>query len=560
MTDFIRKSLTDEESWTLLKDLYAKYGSTLNMRQLFAEDKNRFDNLNQRLATPDGEILFDFSKNIINQEIMHALFKLARERKVEEHRDRLFRGDRVNFTENRAVLHIALRNRANRPILLNGTNVVNEVNAVLDKMKSFVHTVRSGEWKGYTGKSITDVVNIGIGGSDLGPYMVTEALKPYGNDGPLKVHFVSNVDGTHVAEVLRRINPETTLFVIASKTFTTQETLMNALSAKQWFVEHAQNQEHVAKHFVALSTNEEKVVAFGIDKRNMFGFWDWVGGRYSLWSAIGLTIALYVGFDNFEKLLDGAFMADEHFRTTPLENNIPVILAIIGIWYNNFFGAETQAILPYDQYLHRFAAYFQQGDMESNGKFVTSNNTQVNYSTGPIVWGEPGTNGQHAFYQLIHQGTRLIPCDFIAPIETHNPVRGGLHHEVLLANFLAQTEALMTGKSKEEVIDEMKKANVPEDQIEKIYPHKVFKGNRPSNSILLPKITPFTLGTLIALYEHKIFVQGSIWNINSYDQWGVELGKQLAKTIESELRGPNKVTSHDSSTNNLINYIKEKRK
>lgn len=559
MSDLKRQQLTDEASFAHLNELFAKYGSTLNLRQLFAEDKQRFDSYNERLQTPDGEILFDFSKNIINQEILHGLFKLARERKVEEHRDRLFRGDRVNFTENRSVLHIALRNRGNTPILLDGVNVMTEVNAVLDKMKAFVNTVRSGEWKGYTGKSMTDVVNIGIGGSDLGPLMVTEALKPYGNNGPLRVHFVSNVDGTHLAEVLRKVNAETTLFIIASKTFTTQETLMNALSAKQWFVEHAQNHEHVAKHFVALSTNEEKVVEFGIDKRNMFGFWDWVGGRYSLWSAIGLSIALYVGFENFEKLLEGAFIADQHFRTTPLEHNIPVILALVGVWYINFFGAETQAILPYDQYLHRFAAYFQQGDMESNGKFVTSNNNQVNYSTGPIVWGEPGTNGQHAFYQLIHQGTRLIPCDFIAPVVTHNPVRGGLHHEVLLANFLAQTEALMTGKTKEQVVEEMKKANVPEDQIERISPHKVFKGNRPSNSILLPKVTPYTLGALIATYEHKIFVQGAIWDINSYDQWGVELGKQLAKAIEAELRGPNKVSNHDSSTNSLINYIKEKR-
>lgn len=470
----------------------------------------------------------------------------------------MFKGERINFTENRSVLHIALRNRSSNPIVLNGVNVMNEVNSVLDKMKSFVETVRSGQWLGFTGKPVADVVNIGIGGSDLGPLMVTEALKPYGNNGPLRVHFVSNVDGTHIAEVLRKVNPETTLFVIASKTFTTQETLMNAMSAKQWFVEHAQNPDHVAKHFVALSTNEEKVVAFGIDKKNMFGFWDWVGGRYSLWSAIGLSIALYIGYENFEKLLEGAYFADEHFRQTPLEKNIPVLLALIGVWYNNFYGAETQAILPYDQYLHRFAAYFQQGDMESNGKFVTSNNTEVNYSTGPIVWGEPGTNGQHAFYQLIHQGTRLIPCDFIAPVHTHNPVRGGLHHQVLLANFLAQTEALMTGKTREEAVAEMKKSNVAEEQIEKIVAHKVFKGNRPSNSILLPKVTPFTLGALIAFYEHKIFVQGSIWDINSYDQWGVELGKQLAKTIEEELRDSKPATRHDSSTNNLINYIKQK--
>lgn len=459
------------------------------------------------------------------------------------------------------MLHTALRNRANRPIILNGINIINDVNDVLAKMKAFCEQVRSGKWLGYTGKAVSDVVNIGIGGSDLGPLMVTEALKPYGNNGPLNVHFVSNVDGTHLAEVLRKVNPEKTLFIIASKTFTTQETLMNALSAKQWFVEHAQNPDHVAKHFVALSTNEEKVTEFGIDKKNMFGFWDWVGGRYSLWSAIGLSIALYIGFENFEKLLDGAFFADEHFRNAPLEKNVPVLMALIGIWYSNFHGSETHAILPYDQYLHRFAAYFQQGDMESNGKFVTSNNQQVDYSTGPIVWGEPGTNGQHAFYQLIHQGTRLIPCDFIAPVHTHNPVRGGLHHQVLLANFLAQTEALMKGKTLDEVLEEMKKTNLTAEQIERISPHRVFKGNRPSNTILLPKVTPFTLGALIALYEHKIFVQGSIWDINSFDQWGVELGKQLAKTIEAELKDYSRpATTHDSSTNNLINYIKEKHK
>ncbi|RNA23312.1 phosphoglucose [Brachionus plicatilis] len=561
MSELKRAHLTQEPAFDNLKSLFARYGSTINMRKMFTEDPKRFEAFSRRLQTPDGEILFDFSKNLINQEILDGLVHLARERKVEEHRDRMFKGDKINFTEIRSVLHTALRNRANRPIILNGVNITNDVNEVLARMKAFCEQVRSGKWLGYTGKAVSDVVNIGIGGSDLGPLMVTEALKPYGNSGPLKVHFVSNVDGTHLAEVLRKVNPETTLFIIASKTFTTQETLMNALSAKQWFVEHAQNPDHVAKHFVALSTNEEKVTEFGIDKKNMFGFWDWVGGRYSLWSAIGLSIALYVGFENFERLLDGAFFADEHFRNAPLEQNVPVLMALLGIWYTNFHGSETHAILPYDQYLHRFAAYFQQGDMESNGKFVTSNNQQVDYSTGPIVWGEPGTNGQHAFYQLIHQGTRLIPCDFIAPVHTHNPVRGGLHHQVLLANFLAQTEALMKGKTKEEVVEEMKKTNLTAEQIERISPHKVFKGNRPSNSILLPKVTPFTLGALISLYEHKIFVQGSIWDINSFDQWGVELGKQLAKTIEAELRDHSKpATGHDSSTNNLINYIKEKHK
>lgn len=555
-----RKPLTEEASWKKLEQLYQSAGKSLNMRNLFAQDPKRFDKYAHRLQTPDGEMLFDFSKNLINEDILKALLDLAKERKVEEHREHMFTGERINFTEIRSVLHIALRNRSNRPIVVNGADVAPEVNKVLDKMRGFVNRVRSGEWRGYTDKAITDIVNIGIGGSDLGPYMVTEALKPYGSTGPLKVHFVSNVDGTHIAEVLKKVNAETVLFVIASKTFTTQETILNATSAKEWFLETAKNPEHVAKHFVALSTNEEKVVQFGIDKRNMFEFWDWVGGRYSLWSAIGMTIALYIGFDNFEKLLDGAYFADEHFRTAPLEQNIPVLMALIGIWYNNFYGSQTHAILPYDQYLHRFAAYFQQGDMESNGKFVTSNNQEVNYSTGPIVWGEPGTNGQHAFYQLIHQGTKVVPCDFIAPVHTHNPVRGGLHHEVLLANFLAQTEALMTGKTLAEVVAEMQKANVAAEQIEKIAPHKVFKGNRPSNSILLPRVTPFTLGALIALYEHKIFVQGSVWDINSYDQWGVELGKQLAKTIEEELRGAAEATRHDSSTNSLINYIKQHRK
>ncbi|CAF0764715.1 unnamed protein product [Brachionus calyciflorus] len=557
MPEFKRAHLTSEPAFQNLKSLHAKYASSINMRELFEQDSKRFEKYSHRLETPDGEILFDFSKNLINEEVLNALIQLAKDRKVEEHRDRMFRGEKINFTENRSVLHIALRNRANRPIVLNGVNITNEVNDVLSKIKVFCEEVRSGKWLGYTGKSITDIVNIGIAGSDLGPLMVTEALKPYGHNGSLKAHFVSNVDGSHLAEVLHLVNPETTLFVIASKTFTTQETLMNAHSAKQWFIEHALNPDHVAKHFVALSTNEEKVTAFGIDKKNMFGFWDWVGGRFSLWSAIGLSIALYIGFDNFEKLLDGAFFADEHFKNTPLEQNIPILMALLGIWYSNFYGSETHAILPYDQYLHKFATYLQQGDMESNGKLITSNNLEVDYSTGPVIWGEPGTNGQHAFYQLIHQGTRLIPCDFIAPVFTHNPLRGGLHHQVLLANFLAQTEALMKGKTKDEVVTEMKKSNLSAQEIERISPHKVFKGNRPSNSILLPKVTPFTLGCLIALYEHKIFVQGSIWDINSYDQWGAD--KQLAKTIEEELKDPFKlVTGHDSSTNYLVNYINEK--
>lgn len=551
--------LTEDQAWKSLQDYYASTSSKLIMRNMFNEDIDRFSNYSKILKTTDGEILIDYSKNLIDQQVLKFLFQLARNRNVESLRDQMFKGDKINFTEDRSVLHIALRNRSNRGILVNGMNVMSEVTKVLDQMKLFTNRVRSGEWVGYTGKRITDIVNIGIGGSDLGPLMVTEALKPYGRDGPLNVHFVSNVDGTHVTEVLRKVNAETTLFIIASKTFTTQETLMNAMSAKQWFIETAQNADYVALHFVAISTNEEKVVSFGIDRENMFGFWDWVGGRYSLWSAIGLSIALYIGFDNFEKLLEGAFFMDEHFRTTQLEDNIPVLLALIGIWYNNFYGAETQAILPYDQYMHRFAAYFQQGDMESNGKFVNRSGESVNHTTGPIIWGEPGTNGQHAFYQLIHQGTRMIPCDFIATIETFNPIRGGIHHDVLLANFLAQTEALMKGKTSEEAYSEIKKTNMPEDQIKKILPHKVFNGNRPSNSILVKKITPFILGALICMYEHKIFVQGAIWDINSYDQWGVELGKQLAKTIEEDLKGSKKVHNHDSSTNGLINYIKASR-
>jgi len=435
---------------------------------------------------------------------------------------------------------------------------MDDVNRVLAHMRAFTTSVISGEWKGYTEKKITDVVNIGIGGSDLGPVMVTEALKPY-RVGP-NVHFVSNIDGTHLAETLKKLNPETSLFIIASKTFTTQETITNAESAKEWFLSHAKDPAAVAKHFVALSTNGPKVKEFGIDEKNMFEFWDWVGGRYSLWSAIGLSIAVYVGMDNFEQLLAGGHYMDKHFTSTPLEKNVPVILALLGVWYINFFGAETQSLLPYDQYLHRFAAYFQQGDMESNGKYVTRSGRRVAYSTGPIVWGEPGTNGQHAFYQLIHQGTRLIPCDFIMPVNSHNPIRNGLHQEILLANFLAQPEALMKGKTKEEAENELKKSGMAEGEIQKILPHKVFEGNRPTNTIVLPKVTPFTLGALIAAYEQKIFVQGVIWDINSYDQWGVELGKQLAKSIQAELKTKEPVSTHDGSTNGIINFVKVHRK
>jgi glucose-6-phosphate isomerase len=490
---------------------------------------------------------------------MQLLFKLARARGVEQMRDRMFSGDKINITENRAVLHIALRNRSNRPITVDGADVMPEVNRVLAQMRKFTESVRSGEWKGYSGETITDVVNIGIGGSDLGPYMVTEALRPYSKGGP-RVHYVSNVDGTHLAKTVEGLKPQRTLFVVASKTFTTLETLTNANSAKKWLLDSAKDGTAVAKHFVALSTNEAKVTEFGIDKANMFAFWDWVGGRYSLWCAIGLSIAVNIGMDNFEQLLAGAHSVDEHFRTTPLEQSVPVVMGMLGVWYNNFFGAQSHALLPYDQYLHRFAAYFQQGDMESNGKSVSRRGARVNYSTGPIVWGEPGTNGQHAFYQLIHQGTKVIPCDFIAPVETQNPLANGIHHEILLANFLAQTEALMRGKTRGEAREELVKAGMKGDELNALIPHKIFEGNKPTNSIMVQKLTPFNLGALIALYEHKIFTQGVIWDINSYDQWGVELGKQLAKIIQPELHGDKPASGHDSSTNGLVNYIKTHRK
>ena len=527
--------------------------SSVHMRDLFAGDPKRFEKFSLRF----GDILLDFSKNRITDETLRLLLDLARQAKVEEWRDRMFRGDKINITEDRAVLHVALRNRANRPILVDGQDVMPGVNAVLAHMRQFSDAIRSGQWKGYTGKPITDVVNIGIGGSDLGPVMVTEALKHYSKPG-LRAHFVSNVDGTDIAEKLKVLEAETSLFIIASKTFTTQETLTNAQTARDWFLASAKNPAAVAKHFVALSTNEKEVTQFGIDKQNMFEFWDWVGGRYSLWSAIGLSIAVDIGMDNFEQLLTGAFEMDEHFRTAPLEKNLPVILGLLGIWYNNFFGAQTEAILPYDQYLHRFPAYFQQGDMESNGKSTTRDGQTVDYSTGPVIWGEPGTNGQHAFYQLIHQGTKLIPADFLASIETQNPL--GEHHAILLSNFFAQTEALMRGKTESEVRTELTKQGITGPQQDKLVPHKIFTGNKPSNSILFQKLTPQTLGSLIALYEHKIFTQGIIWNINSFDQWGVELGKQLAKAILPELQKPGEISSHDSSTNGLINDFKARRR
>ncbi|KAK2718575.1 glucose-6-phosphate isomerase-like [Artemia franciscana] len=563
MEKFIRKGdmegkafLVEESAWKKLQAYFDKNGSKINIGEEFQKDPKRFEKFSIRLQTPnDGDFLVDYSKNRINEDVMKLLFELARARDIERSRDAMFRGDKINFTEDRAVLHIALRNRTNSPIHIDGKDVMPEVNGVLNHMKEFSNQVIHGQWVGYTSKRITDVVNIGIGGSDLGPLMVTEALKAYAV-GP-QVHYVSNIDGTHLATTLAKVNPETTLFIIASKTFTTQETITNANSAKAWFLEKAKDPSHVAKHFVALSTNVPKVKEFGIDEQNMFGFWDWVGGRYSLWSAIGLSIALHIGFENFERLLGGAFYMDRHFCTAPLEKNVPVILALLGIWYNNFYGAETLALLPYDQYLHRFAAYFQQGDMESNGKYVTRSGRHVDYKTGPIVWGEPGTNGQHAFYQLIHQGTRLIPCDFIAPVETHNPIQGHVHHKLLLANFLAQTEALMKGKTAVVARAELEKSGLPKEAVEKILPHKVFEGNRPTNSIMVKRVTPFTLGALIAMYEHKIFVQGVLWDINSFDQWGVELGKQLAKAIEPELQDNNPVLTHDASTNGLINFIKE---
>ncbi len=516
---------------------------------LFANDPERFNTFSAQFGS---DILLDYSKNIINEETMSKLFALAEQTEVKAAIDAMFGGETINKTENRSVLHTALRNRSNTPVMVDGQDVMPAINSVLDKMKHFTHRILSGEWKGYTGKAITDVVNIGIGGSDLGPYMVSEALAAYKTH--LTMHFVSNVDGTHIAETLKRVNPETTLFLIASKTFTTQETMSNALSARDWFLTSAMEPEHVAKHFAALSTNASSVAEFGIDTDNMFEFWDWVGGRYSLWSAIGLSISLSVGFDNFVELLQGAHDMDLHFSQSEAENNLPIILALIGIWYNNFHGAESEAILPYDQYMHRFAAYFQQGNMESNGKCVDRDGSLVEYQTGPIIWGEPGTNGQHAFYQLIHQGTKLIPCDFIAPAISHNPI--GDHHQKLMSNFFAQTEALAFGKSKEQVEAECIAAGKTADEIEALANFKVFEGNRPTNSILVKKITPKTLGNLIAMYEHKIFVQGVIWNVFSFDQWGVELGKQLANQILPELRDNESVTSHDSSTNGLINAFK----
>ena len=540
---------TQTNAWKALTQHHAQRKNA-TIQDLFAQEKDRFANYS---LTFNNEILVDFSKNNLTQETLGLLHQLTEECGLTQAKEAMFNGEKINRTENRAVLHTALRNRANTPVFVDGKDVMPEVNAVLAKMKSFCERVISGEWKGYTGKAITDVINIGIGGSDLGPYMVTEALRPYKNH--LTMHFVSNVDGTHIAETLKKVNPETTLILVASKTFTTQETMTNALSARDWFLAAAKDPAHVAKHFAALSTNAKAVAEFGIDTNNMFEFWDWVGGRYSLWSAIGLSIALSIGFENFEALLSGAHEMDKHFRHAPLAQNIPTTLALVGLWNTNFLGAQTEAILPYDQYLHRFAAYFQQGNMESNGKYVDRNGKVIDdYQTGPIIWGEPGTNGQHAFYQLIHQGTTLIPCDFIAPVQSHNPLSD--HHNKLLSNFFAQTEALAFGKTKEQVEAEFLNAGKTLADVKDIVPFKVFTGNKPTNSILLQKITPFSLGALIAMYEHKIFVQGVLFNIYSFDQWGVELGKQLANRILPELVTNEKIESHDSSTNGLINQFK----
>lgn len=541
--------LTQTKAWQSLQKHWQKV-CELHMRDLFEANPDRFNRFSLQL----DELFFDYSKNRITNETMPLLIDLAVETGLKEKIARMFAGEKINCTEGRPALHVALRNRSGRPMMVDGQNVMPQVEAVLQQMRRFSEQVRSGSWRGFTGKPVSDIVNIGIGGSDLGPLMVTEALKPYGRP-ELRVHFVSNVDGTHLAETLKTLHPETTLFIIASKTFSTQETLTNAHSARDWFLQEAKDPTFVAKHFVAVSTHAERVREFGIDLENMFEFWDWVGGRYSLWSAIGLSIALFAGMDRFEELLAGAHAADEHFRSTALEENIPVIMGLLGTWYINFFGAETHAILPYDQYLHRFPAYFQQGDMESNGKRVTCSGELVEWATGPIVWGEPGTNGQHAFFQLIHQGTRLVPADFLAPMISQNPI--GRHHAILLSNFFAQPEALMKGKTREEARQEMAASGLAEKDIERLLPHRIFPGNRPSNTFLFRKLTPYTLGMLIALYEHKIFVQGAIWGINSFDQWGVELGKQLAGVILSDLEGDKKVTGHDSSTNGLINYYRQ---
>jgi glucose-6-phosphate isomerase len=545
-------TLTQFPSWQKLC-VHQKVVQPLHMRDLFEADPKRFDKYSLKFA----DILFDYSKHRITDETLPLLLQMAREAKIEQWRDKMFAGEKINCTENRSVLHTALRNRSNTPVFVDGKDVMPEVNAVLKQMRTFTEKVRNGSWLGYTDKRITDIVNIGIGGSDLGPVMVCDALKPYASPD-LNIHFVSNIDGAHLMRALEKCKPETTLFIVASKTFTTQETMTNATSARTWFLESAKDSKHVAKHFVALSTNAKAVADFGIDTANMFAFWDWVGGRYSLWSAIGLSIALYVGMDNFEALLTGAHEMDTHFKTAPLEQNMPVILALIGIWYNNFFHVDTNAILPYDQGLARFPAYMQQADMESNGKFICRDGTRVQYKTGPVIWGEAGTNGQHAFYQLIHQGTQIVPADFLMPVHSHYAIgkHGYAHHKILLANFLAQTQSLMLGKTKEEARVELETQSLSGEALENLLPHKVFEGNRPTTSIVFDKLTPNTLGKLIALYEHKIFVQGIMWDINSYDQWGVEYGKQIAQQILPQLTSDEVVSNYDSSTNGLINHTK----
>jgi glucose-6-phosphate isomerase len=543
--------LTRSAAWSALVS-HKHEIETLQMRELFRNDAERFE----RFSIQWGELLLDYSKNRVTSSTMELLLELARNAGVETKRSEMFEGKEINYTEHRSVLHTALRRPPGYTLELDGLNLSDEIADVLLQMKGFTEQIISGTWKGYTGKRLTDVVNIGIGGSDLGPCMVTEALRPFAHD-QLQVHFVSNIDGTHVSEVLKKLDPETTLFIIASKTFTTQETLTNAMTARGWFLTHSGDESHIAKHFAAVSTNRAKVVEFGIDEANMFRFWDWVGGRYSLWSSIGLTIALYLGFDNFQKLLQGAYAMDQHFQNEPLERNIPVLLALLGIWYNNFFNVSSHAVIPYDQYMHRFPAYLQQLDMESNGKRVDRLGFPIDYATGPVIWGEPGTNSQHAFFQLLHQAPGFIPADFIVPLKSHNPV--GEHHDILLSNCFAQTEALMKGKNEQEVRLELEAAGIKPAELESLLPHKVFPGNRPTNTILLDELNPFTLGSLIAMYEHKVFVQGVIWEINSFDQWGVELGKQLAKAIYPEIQGGEKVNSHDSSTNALINAYREAR-
>jgi len=537
--------LTEKPAWKALQAHFGKIGGQ-HMRQMFEEDPGRFERYTLRC----NELLVDYSKNRITDETLQLLIQLAEQSDLEQWIERMFSGERINFTEDRAVLHTALRNRSSTPVYVDGKDVMPDVNRVLKQMRVFTESVRSGEWKGYSGKAITDIVNIGIGGSDLGPVMATGALKPYASR--LRVHFVSNIDGSQISDTLAELNPETTLFLVASKTFTTQETLTNAHQARRWLLAGASEESAVAKHFVAMSTNTEEVTAFGIDPQNMFVFWDWVGGRYSLWSAIGLSVALYVGMDAFEQMLEGAHEMDKHFRQTPLRENIPVILAMLGIWYHNFFKAESHAVFPYDEHLHRLTAYLQQCDMESNGKRITREGEVVDYFTGPVIWGEPGTNGQHAFFQLIHQGTLLVPADFLTGAKAHHALEE--QQQILFSNFVAQTEALMRGKTAEEVRAELEAQGLPEDEIIRLLPHKVFPGNEPTNSIIYPKLTPEVLGMLVALYEHKVFVQGIIWQINSFDQWGVELGKQLAQVVQKELDGGKVAEHHDSSTRGLLDF------